>query len=51
VGSAAIVVGLGAATVVVEVAGMLGVVLGVVGAIMIALLFGVDDVLLRRVRS
>ena len=48
VGSAATVVGRGA---VVEVAGTLGVVLGVVGAIVIVPLFGVEDVLLRRVRS
>lgn len=55
VGSTAIVVGRGAATVVVEVvdvAGTLGVVvLGAVGAIEIAPLFVVEDVLLRRVRS
>lgn len=54
VGSTAIVVGRGAATVVVEVvaaAGVLVVVLGVVGAIEIAPLFVVEDVLLRRVRS
>jgi hypothetical protein len=54
VGSTAIVVGREAATVVVEVvaaAGVLVVVLGVVGAIEIAPLFVVEDVLLRRVRS
>jgi hypothetical protein len=54
VGSTAIVVGRGAATVVVGVvaaAGVLVVVLGVVGAIEIAPLFVVEDVLLRRVRS
>ena len=53
VGSAAVVGGL-VATVVVElvgVAGTLGVVLAVVGAIVIVPLFGVEDVLLRRVRS
>jgi hypothetical protein len=53
VGRAAVVGGL-VATVVVEligVAGTLGVVLTVAGAIVIVPLFGVDDVLLRRVRS
>lgn len=54
VGSAAVVVGLGVTTVVVEVLGVAGaivVVLVVVGAIVIAPPFEVDDVLLRRVRS
>ena len=49
-----VVVGLGATTVVVEavgVAGALGVVLAVVGATVIAPPFGVEEVLLRRVRS
>jgi hypothetical protein len=53
-GSAAIVVGRGAATVVVEVMGVAGalvVVLAVVGAMVIVPVFGADDVLLRRVRS
>jgi hypothetical protein len=53
VGSAAVVVGLGMVTVVVEVVGVAGalVVLAVVGAIVIVPVFAVDDVLLRRVRS
>jgi hypothetical protein len=51
-GSAAAVGGLGA-TVVVELVGVPGrlAVLAVVGAIVIVPLFGVEDVLLRRVRS
>jgi hypothetical protein len=53
-GSAAVMVGRGAAAVVVEVvaaAGVLVVVLGVAGAIETAPLFVVEDMLLRRVRS
>jgi hypothetical protein len=53
-GSAAVVVGLGAATIAVEVVGVAGalvVVLAVVGAIVIVPLLAVDAVLLRRVRS
>jgi hypothetical protein len=53
VGSAAVVVGLGAATVGIEVIGVAGalVVLAVVGTMVIVPLFAVDDVLLRRVRG